>query len=126
MTYFKTLCRDIKLSKILDGIPKSKNKEIKEIIDILEKDIIEFTDSEYPDTIFYKRKNDIIYEVNSKENIIYVNNELFEILSSNFNLKHKEIKELVSILLAKNTKNITYWVTLSIINQIKWQEILNK
>jgi len=79
----------------------TENKLEKAAISWLNKnygDLESFETEKYPDYIFYKKGNDVIFDYNKKNGYVYVSyGEIWSFLSSFFSMEYEQIQDITKV-----------------------------
>ena len=90
-----SLIRNIKLSEILDKELNPLSKKIKEFIDDKLDGLIQFESDNYPDSIFYKKNDIILFEVDLKNKWLWCSYEHYWLLlDKEIGINYFETQEL--------------------------------
>ena len=95
MNKVRQILRDIKLSETLDKELNPLSKKVKEFIDDKLEGLIQFENDNYPDSIFYKKDEVILFEQNLKSERLWCHVEHYwSFFKEEIGLKYSEIQEL--------------------------------
>jgi len=112
---------------IIDQINRIKHLRLKPeerfLIDILNKVVKVFND-DYPQSIFYRLDDCLLFEQDNKNNYFWVNNdEIWSVLINKYGLNHQKnrdlIKRLTLNILKIKVNKPTWWNGVELFNKIK-------
>ncbi len=100
------IIRKYKISKLINKPLTGVDNEIIELIQSWLKDLIPFQMDEYPDSIFYMKKDGrYVLELNTKNKYLYVRwNDFWCVLSNKFSLNYQDIQNIIKFLIEETFK----------------------
>ena len=67
-------------------------------------DIKPYVSGKQPDTIFYKKDDEIFFQYNKKNGHFWCHNKIWEVLETNYELKYQDIRNLIKVIAQKTLK----------------------
>ena len=95
MADVKQILRDIKLSEVLGTELNPLSKKVKEFIDNKLEGLIQFKTDKYPNSIFYKKDEVVLFRQDLKNERLWCSyKHYWSFLEKEIGLNHNEIQEL--------------------------------
>ena len=110
MNKARQILRDIKISEVLNKELNPLTNKVKEFIDDKLEGLIQFESDNYPDSIFYKKDEVILFELDLKNGCLWCSNQHYwSFFRNETSLNYGEIQELTKALVGThlNCKQFT-------------------